>query len=356
MRTGVDTNRKVFRDSSPTLGAELGCVLGRDFDYFPSSLRRFEAKYIEETKPCHIPYRPIETTPAIKGIQLLYINSVIVSEKPIGSLEVEVPSLVSDLLMGLGNKDSSFRPSLGALLFSGKPLLSHSKSILRLLKEAGVFYFSAVGGGEKGLAAHINADRLANLGQRSFGHVIAGEAGEPFTARASANCYGLYVPLDGAGEPEFEYANLPDSEVFAFELPSSLLEGEAIIPISALEARESRFAIAILNPAKEASIGFVKPFQHLLEHLGVYFLIFREGCFEFRKLVNLVIAGDRASILLVYDNALLKGGIVEKPTKVKPMFCLLEVLGICLNTIFEGLFHLPCTMFNITYFTNWSKV
>jgi len=62
----MDTNRKVFRNSSPTLGAELRGIFSRGFNYFPSSLRRFEAKYIEELKLGYISHRPVERPKAIR--------------------------------------------------------------------------------------------------------------------------------------------------------------------------------------------------------------------------------------------------------------------------------------------------
>ena len=137
----MDTNRKVFEDSSSTLRAELRCVFGRNFHYFSPSLFRFKAKYVEETEPCNISHRPIKGSVTVPGIHALNADGIIASNKPISGLEVEVSPLVVDFLVGSGNNHLSLLPAFRAFLSAREPLLSHFQGILRPLKEARVLNF-----------------------------------------------------------------------------------------------------------------------------------------------------------------------------------------------------------------------
>lgn len=344
----MDTNRKVFRNSSPALRTELRGIVGGDFNYFPSSLLRFEAKYIEELKPSYIPHRPIETMPSIPGVQLLNEYSVIVSYKLIGNFEVKIPSLISHFLVSFSNQQASFLPTVRTLYPTGEPLLPSSKIVLRLLKEAWVFYLNTIRGGQERLAANIYTYYPASFRQWLSRDIITREGGIPLTRRASAdgNCFN--IAIYGTREAELEPTYIPDREVLAFQSPASLFEGEAVIPVSTFETRKTGF-ISILYPAKETLIGFIQSLKRILENLRAYLSVFRKGCPKLRELLNLIKSGNRAMVSPVDSDALLESGIVEVSAEVKPMFGSLKVLWVRLNTIFEGLFHLPCTKVNIAH-------
>lgn len=211
----MNTNRKAFGDSGTTSRAELRGVFGRDFNYFSSSLFRFEAKYIEELKPGYIPHRPIETIPAIPRVHFLNTDGVIPSNQLIGDLKVEIPSLIPYLLMSLSYQYSSFSPSVRAFYPVRQPLLSHSKNFFGLLKEAGVLYLLPIRSSKEGLKPDIYTYHSASLRQWLFWHILAGEAYIPFARRCSTNDYCFYVPVYGAGETELEPAYIFDREIFA---------------------------------------------------------------------------------------------------------------------------------------------
>jgi len=52
---------------------------------------------------------------------------------------------------------------------------------------------------------------------------------------------------------------------------------------------------------------------------------------------------------------LLKGSIVEGSAKIEPVVSPLKNLGIRLNAILKGLFHLPSTILSIAHFEERSK-
>lgn len=346
----MDTNRKVFGNSSPTTGAELRGIFGRNFNYSASgSLFRFPAQYIEKLKPSCISHRPVEGRSTIPGIHLLDADGIVSPNELIGNFEEKVPSLVSDLLVSFGYQYSSFLSTVRAFHSTGKPLLSTGKCILRLLKEAWVFYLSAIRGSEERLAANIYAYYLASFRQGAGGDIITGEGGIPFACRASPDGYRLYVTFNGARETELKSAYISDKKVFAIKPPASLFEGEAVIPVSAFKSREACLPIAVFHSAKETRIGFVQPFQHLLKDLRSYLSVFREASFQLRKLLNLVKSGDRTFMPAIDGDTLLKGSIVKPSAKSEPIVGFLECLRVRLKAIVEGLFHLLCTTFNIAY-------
>ena len=347
MRTGVDTDREVFGDPGPTLGAELGGVPGRDFNYLATSLFRFEAQDVEEPKPGHIPHGPVERPGAGPRAHLLNVDGVIALEKIVGHLEVEVPPLVADLLVGLGHQDSGLGPALGALRPPGEPPLPHDQDSLGLFEEAGVVYGLAFRGGQEGLTAHIYADSLPGLGQGLFRHTIAGEGDGPGPRSAVPDGDGLDVPLNGPGKAHLKGADLLDGQTFAFQLPAGLFQGEGVIPAPALEAGEAGLAVAILHPAEEAGIGPVQALNDILEDLGADPFVFREGGPELGELSLLVIGRDRPALAGIGADALLQGGIVEASAEVQPEGGFLKGSLITLETVQKGLLHLPCTNANI---------
>ena len=343
----MDTNTKVFRNSSPTLGAELSGIFGRNFNDYSGSLFRFPTQYIKEPKPCHITQRPIKTVGGVPTIHLLNTDSVIVSDQLISQFEMEIPPLVADLFISFGNKNPCLASPIRPFDSTGEPLLSHGKQVLRLLEEAGIFNLHALRSRQERLTADIDAHNSA-IGREWFErNIFAGKTRIPFATRISSNGNCLDIAFNWAGQPELEPAYLIDSEIFPVKFPTCLLEGEAVIPILTLEAGEPSLAVAIFNSAKEVGIRFVQSLQHLLKYLRAYLTIFGKGYFEFRKLLDLVKARYGAFVLAIDGNTLFKGGIVESATKLNPIISFAEYLGICQKAILKGLFHVSRTVFSI---------
>jgi len=347
-RTGMDTNREVFGDNMMTAGTQLRGTLGRFFDDSTTSLFRFEVKYTEEPEPGYISHRPVQTTIAIPCVHLLDKDGIVAPDKPVGGLEMKVSALIKYLLMSFGHEDSGLLSTVRTLNSTREPLLPHSKLSLSFLKEAGVTNLDVIRGGEERLTAYVNTHGLANRGKRLIRHIIAREDNKPLIAGISADNDRLDSTLDGAGKPDFESPYVTDGEVFALKLPATLFQREAVIAIPALESGKSCFAISILNPAKERLVGFVKAFNHFLETLGAYGLIFRESLFKVWQFFLLGKLRDRLVVVPVSGNTLLKGCVVEIPAEVKPSGSVMDSLRVRFNTIFEGLFHCSVPLFNIS--------
>lgn len=340
----MDTSRKVFGNSGPTLGAELRGIIGRHFDDYPGSFFRFPGEYLEEPEPSGVSHRPVEWRCAIPGIHPLDTDSVIVFDKLVGQLEVEVPPLVRNFLVCFGHQQPGLLPSVRAFNSPGEPLLSHGEHISGLLEKARILYLHAIRGSQEGLKSDIYAHRPTCRGEWSQGHVLTGEANVPLAGRSPADGDCLDSTLDWAGKAQLESTYISDSEIPAVEFPAGLLQCEAVVAIPALEPGEARFTIAILYSPEKSLIGFIQTFKHILEHLRAYFSIFWKGYFKSGKLFYLVEGENGMAVMAVGSDTLLQGGIVELAAQRKPTFSFLNRLRVGLNSVLKRLFPLHDTI------------
>ena len=330
------TNRKVFRNSGPAPGAELRGIPGWHFDDYSGSFFHFPAQYIEEPEPGCVSHRPVECCSAIPCIHFFDADSIIVPDQLIGYFEVEVSSLVGDFLMGFGYQHPGFSPAVRAFNAPGEPLLSHGQDIPRLFEESGVAYLHTIGGSEKRLKPDIDTNRFIRWGQWFKRHIIAGESDKPLARRTSTYSHCLNISLDRARKPEFESADIPDGEVFAFQLPASLFQGEGVIAIPSLEPGKACFTIAVIKPVKEALVGFVQALNHVLKRLRPHFFIFRKDLLKVWKLLFLVNSRDGVFIALPDCDTLFQSGIVELAAQRKPPLGVIGSLRVGLNAILKG--------------------
>lgn len=351
----MNTNRQVFRNPSPTLGAEPRRVSGRNFNYSASdSLFRFPPKNIEEFKPSYISHGSVESTMRIPQVHLLNEDSIIFLNKLVNSFKMKILSLISDFFVGFGNQKTSLLSSVRVFDSAGKSLISHFENILRVFKETGISYSLPFRSGEEKFATNIDPNGFASLRKGFYRDIITRKSSEPFICRTSANGDGFNITFDGSRKTKFENADFPDSKILTIQFPATLFQGEAIISVSAFEAGEAWF-FSILHSAKEPLIGFIQAFNYILEHLRTYLQVFRKVCLELGELLFLAIIGDRTFVLPVDGNALLKGSIVEVATEIKPRFSLLDSSRICLNAVLKRLSHLPSPISILTYLRGESK-
>ncbi len=335
----MNTNTEVFRNSSPTLGAELRCVFGGDSDYLPTSACCLEGKYVKESKPGYISHRPIKSMSRKESRHILMVDNIVFFKKLVSHLKMEVPFLVADLFVGFGCKKSGFRPALRALLPSGKSLLSHFENLKKPLKEAGVINLIPVGSGEKRLTTDINTNFMSHLRKGNHGNILTRERDIPLISGGMVDGNSLDIALNRTGELELKSANPADSEVFTFQLPSRLLKGERMIPMFGLESWEPSL-FTCLNPAKECLVGLIQSLNNILKHLGADFLILGEGNLKGRKLFHLVKFRGGFTRFFEGHNSFLKGKIVELSAKKKPTRSILNCLFVGIDTILERLFPL----------------
>ena len=333
----MDTNRKVFRNSGPALGAELRRISGWHFDDYSGSLFRFPAQYIEEPKPSCISHRPVKRRGTIPGVHLLNADGIVESNKLVGYLKVKVPSLIGDFLVGFGHQYPGLPSTVGAFDSPREPLLVHSKHIPGVAEETRVTDFHTIGGSQEGLQPDIDTDRPVDWRQRFKGNIITGKTDVPFARRATANGDRLDSALNRARKPELESTDVSDSEVFAIQLPACLFQSEGVVAVPTLEAGKACFPVDVGDPPEKSLVSFVQAFKHILEHLRANFFIFGERCFKLRKLSFLCEERNSAMIMPIGGDALLQSGIVEMPTQRKPPLSFFNSLRAGFNSILERL-------------------
>lgn len=290
---------------------------------------------------------------AIPRIHILNANSAIIFDQLVSEFKVEISPLILYLLMSFGNEDSSFYPAFRTFYSMTQSLLPHGKHTLRLLEKAGVPNLHAIGSRQKGLTANINAHNLIRRRKWFKRNITARKGNIPPAREGSANSDSFNIPLNWARKPEFEPANISDRQILAIKFPSCLLESETIISIPTLKSRETCLAIAVVDTPEESSIGSIQTFKHVLKHLGAYLRVFRESYFEFRKLLDLVIARDIPLVLTIDDDTLFKSSIVEMTTKIQPITGLLKGLVARQKTILKAFF--PLHNSNIAHCRKGSK-
>ena len=342
-------NLQIIRQLSTALRAGLRGILGRHFNYFATSLFRFEAKYIEELKPCNIPHRFVQAAPATKRRHFLNANRVIRLNQFVRYFKMKVASLVSDFLMRLGYQYARFLSSVRSLDSARESLLPLNQGILGSLEETGIFNPASIRVSQKELASDVYTDCLTGFGQGPQRHIIAGEAHKPFASGPAPNSDGFNIAFNRAGKAELEPAQVSNDEIFAVELPAGLPQSEAVISVLAFKPRKTRL-FTVFESAKKALIRSVQSLKDIFKSLSIYFFIFREDLFQFRKLFFLIKYRYGSAALLVSSDPFFKRAVVEISTKIKPMLGFLKYLLRRQKAVLEGFSHLPCTIFRLAQF------
>lgn len=253
----MNTNRQIFRDQDSALGTQLRGILGGNFDYFAPSFFRFEAKDIEELKPSRIIHRFIEGTEfSIPRVHLFNIDNIVFFNQLVGDLKVEIPTLISYMLISFSNKEPSFLPTTGALLFSREGLLPPGEEFLALLEKAGILNLLAFRGSEEGLAAYVNSNLFISFGQGLGWDIITTKIDKPFVTTGSLDSDGLYPTLNRSRELDSKSTDISDGKPIPFEFVAILIEGKRLVPVFALKSRIAR-SFSALNPTEESLESFV---------------------------------------------------------------------------------------------------
>jgi len=136
----MNTNRQIFRNFRTTMRAVLRCVLGWNFNNCAPSLFRFVAQDIKELEPRSVSHGFIETSKPVLGFHIFNTDYPILSKQLVDSFIVEIPSLVSNSVVGFSNKNTSLKPTLRTFDFAVKGLLAGFKNILSPLEVSGILY------------------------------------------------------------------------------------------------------------------------------------------------------------------------------------------------------------------------
>ena len=340
----MDANAQVFGHKGSASRAYLRGVFGRDFDDLPgNSFFRFLPENREESEPTGVPHRFIERAPSMPRFHFFDVDGVVAFKQMVRGFKLEVPSLVGNLGVGLGFKNPSFVPAVGALLPPILPSLAHRKQLFGPFKEPGIFDHLSVAGSEEGFATHINPNFLAGQGQGSSQHIVAGKGNEPTTDGSSANGDRLNRSFDGTRKSDFKSTNFFDDQMLTLKFPSSSFKGERIVTVPTFKPGKAWLMTSRLpnfSPTEKVLIRFIQSLKCFLERPRTHFFKFGKFFFQGRKFFVLGKSGNGNSVPSVGGDPLLQGSIVQPTAKIKPALGPPNGLGISFDRIFKGFFHM----------------
>jgi hypothetical protein len=149
---------------------------------------------------------------------------------------------------------------------------------------------------------------------------------------------GFDLALYGPGQEELETPEALDVEVSAFEFPATLFKGERVVPISTLEARESRFFTGF-EATEESLKGSIKPLDNILKSLRTDLLELRKLGFQHGEFGHLLSSRSRCLPLFPKEYALLKSKVVERSAQEEPLKAIRLSLLVDLSFVLECLSH-----------------
>lgn len=328
----MDTNRQFFGDFFSTSRTSLGCVAGIHPNHFPTSVRSFVGKKLEEYAPATIGdgLAQMSILDHVFNLQVFNVDSLKIVNVFIGNLMQKIISLISDLFVRLGDQYSSLIPTHRTFSPSGKFPLSTPKLFFIIAEIFRIGYYAAFAINAKRLYANVNTYFLAGLRELFGRHIVAGKGDEPFTRRHTPDSDGLDIPFNRTGQKQFESTHVSDVEIPAFKLISGLFKGEGIITVPVLKTWKTSFFTGLYS-AEKSFVCLVKAVKHVLKRLGVRCFDFRKIFLDKRQLPLLGIIGNRFLSLFVSINPLSKRGIVDITAYIKPVV----TVGLCFPVYFR---------------------
>lgn len=336
----MDTDRQRFLDFFSTSRTSLGCATGIHPNHFPTSVRSFVGKKLEEYAPATIRngFAQVSVLNHVFYLQVFNVDSLKIVNVFVGNLMQKIVSLISYFFVRLGDQHSRLVSSRRTFSPSGKFTLSATKLLLSINEIFRIRYLTAFTIDAKRLYANVDTHLFAGLRELLGGHIIAGEGNKPLAGRHTPNSDGLDISLNRTGEEQFEPTHVLDIEIPALKRISCLFEGEGVVAVSVLKAWESGFFSRFYS-AKKSLVCLIKALKHVLKCLGADNLNFRKIFLDERQLFRLVVSGNRFSRSLVSINPLPKRGIVDIATDIKPVVAIGLCFPVYFRTIYECFFH-----------------
>src|SRR6266702_1331389 len=238
----IDTRAERHFLSMVTPAAILGCVGRVHFDSCSASFFRFDEQLLKKSRPCcicnalrqtmivnhpvHVQVFDTDHTETIDDLSTFLVGEGIPSE--------------GDTLVNTSNNLAVFASLRCAFRQLGVLTLYFRQSLFFFAEEAGVRDLFSIGERGKGLESDVNTDLFRAFWQ-SLRFALTREGDIPLSGTTPTDGTGFDGSLDGAVIDHFDTANLGECHaVIMRETEAALGEGEAIVAVSASEARETR--------------------------------------------------------------------------------------------------------------------
>lgn len=348
----VNSFFQILFDDSAAARAHLTSALGVDSYHLNSSLPGFESKDLQELMPPGIQDRFVQSG-LLSHIRSRFLNgafcrsahvgdskvfmadSVVVPDQIVCQLEMEVPALIPNLLVGLRHQELRLQSILRPILLGlgGKLPLARGKYFSFMTKMSRVGNHAPIREGGEFFKAKVDPNLTLHGTDRNR-HVVklAGKACIPVPAGVSADRQGLDLALSRSRQLDLDLTNVCQAKFSIQELVAGLGEGHRPETLTALESWKSA-------ARKEALVRFVQSIKHFLKRLCIDQLELSKLSLQVGELLTLFDVTRRFSTMKG-GNSMFQCYVVHQPAKPK----LLIQDGLLplgwINTVSKGCSHI----------------
>lgn len=338
--------REVFWNDRSAPGAYLACVPGVNQYHPPTGFFRLVCEDAEKIPPTCIGDTLGKTVVLdhVLDMKTFCYDCAVFVDEFARQLVVKVAADVSHLQMFSVQERGSLPAPAAALLPTGYLLLGFNQARFGLPQKAGVVNELTIGGRQKRLQPHIDANDVGTWNKRHAFRVTR-EYGVPL-ARLSfqGECFDLAG--DRPVQLDFERAYLREDKPVFCQPETRLGICEAVIAVETLETGIP--GLTKRGPVVESLECLIYAMNDVLKNLGIDFVVFRTFLFHPGEFTALLFERYRDPALFPSITTLLKGGIVQFPTTVQGtgQDILLDLCRI--KPVFETLTHLsPLLSLNV---------
>ncbi len=313
-----------------------------DFDKLAPSLFRFGSKFVEELRPGGVMNAFGKTVIMGHAVdtQVFHANDPEAVYDVPAFLVREVVAPEADTLMYPRHGLAVFAPFGGAFGKLAMLALDFGKRLLFFAKEAWVGNHFPCREGRKGLETHINP-YLLRVRRQAFGLTLDREASIPFAGTALVNGERLDLAAYRAMVDHLDAAYFGETHaVIVGDGKARLRKGEGVIAAFALKAGIAWVLCMLTHPAKECFESEIDTDRNMLQDLRMHLRERRAFLLQYRKRVDLPIAGERLPILLPSSTPFLKQVIIEPTTFFKDVVQLLFLLLAWIDAILKHFMHI----------------
>jgi len=215
--------------------------------------------------------------------------------------------------------------------------LDFGKCLLFLAKKARVRYLFFITESSKGLETDINT-HLGRRWLKTFRLTLDREGNIPFAGTTTADSAGFQFALDRSMVDHLDRANLGESHTVMGDTETTLRKGEGVVAVSTTETRVARVR-SCFTASKKGFEGQINTYCNILQDLRMDLFQCSTFLFQQSQRINLMIAGERLSLLLISCFPLLKKMVVEPTTFTKSFVQLLNLLLGWVDAILKHFMH-----------------
>ena len=338
-----------------TLAACLTRIGRIDFDKLPTSFFRFVGQLTKEGRPRGISNALGQTMAMGHPVDLQVFHAD--DPKAINDLSTllmgKVISTEMDTLMDTSNNLAMRTPLRCPFCKPGMLALDTGQNFFLGAKKAGIGYLFFIAESSKGFESHVNP-HLGRGFWQALWLTLDREGHVPLASRGTSNSTRFDFAFEGTMIDHLDAANLGKRHtVIIGDTEATLREGEGVIAVTSTETRVARL-LTSFDASKERFESQINTDGYILQDLRMH--LFQGGTFLFQQpqRINLMIARERFSLLLIGCFPFLKKMVVEPTTLIKGFVQLVNLFLRRKDTILKHFMHTQILAQSRTYVNSFS--